>query len=70
MANLQASQTLAIKLEDDSIAAEKLKREMQSGTSTNNIPSIANNMKEMVQKLSNEMISMKRKMGKTISSFD
>ena len=60
VANLQASQTLAIKLEDDLIATKKWKRDIQSVVSTSTTMDSSINSNVVIQKLSNEMISMKR----------
>jgi len=69
VANLWATQTLAIELEDDLIAAGKWKIELQSGTPINIAINTTNDTEVMLQKLSNEMIVMKNKMGKIVPSF-
>ena len=53
----------------DLIVVEKWKREIQNRASTSSSTSTINNVEAMLQKLSKEMIAMKRKMGKTGSSF-
>lgn len=69
LANLQAAQTLATELEDDLIAARKWKREIQTGETTSNVASAANNTDAMLLKLSNEMISLKKQIAKLGPSF-
>ena len=68
VANLQAAETLAVEMEDDMIASSKWKREFQSGT-MGNIDSTSNNTKAMVQKLSNELISLKKQINRHAHSF-
>ena len=67
MDNFLVAQTLEIELQDDSIVARKWKREIQSGDSTRFFLGVTNNTKAMLQKFPNQMISMKRQMGKPIS---
>lgn len=69
VANLSASSTLSIELEDDLIATRKWKTEIQSGASISFTTGTTSNIEAMLKKLSNKIISMKRQMGKLISSF-
>lgn len=66
--NLQADQTLAIEMEDDMIASGKWKREFQSRTMSNTT-STSNNTEAMLQKLSNELISLKKQINRLTHSF-
>ena len=68
VANLQAAQMLGVEMEDDMIASGKWKREHQSRT-MRNTTSIANNIDVMLQKLSNEVISLKKQINRPIYSF-
>ena len=66
--NLQATQILAMEMEDDMIASGKWKREFQSRT-MGNIVSNSNNIEAMLQKLSNELISLKKQINRPSHSF-
>ena len=55
-------------MEDDMIAFGKLKREFQSRTMSN-IASTSNNTEAMLQKLSNELISLKKQINRPTHSF-
>ena len=58
-----------MEIEDDLIVARKWKKEIQNGKCTNSNSGSANNTKAMLQKLSNEMIAMKRQFGRPNPSF-
>ena len=57
--NLQVAQTLAVEMEDDMIASRKWKKEFHTG-STSSTASTSTSIEAMLQKLSNELIALKK----------
>jgi len=59
VADLQTAQTLAIEMEDDMIASGRWKKDLHIGPS-NSTPGTSNSIETMIQKLSNELIALKK----------
>ena len=68
VADLQTAQTLAVEMEDDMIASGRWKKDLHTGPS-NSIAGTSNSTETMLQKLSNELIALKKQVTKPTHSF-
>lgn len=68
VATLQVTQTLAVEMEDDMIASGKWKKEYHTGSSSNTT-STSNSTEAMLQKLSNELITLKKQVTRPTHSL-